>query len=439
MAKIPSKGAFFATLATVAWTQALTLVTGALTARLLGPEGRGLFAGAQVWPGIIGMVSLLGFNNAFSLCAANERRYKGTFERQALWLGMILSTVWGVAGWFAMAWLVPRDNPDLLWLSRLSLLNVPVFVLTSNLMAIDQGAGDLRQFNIARNILTPVYLVLLLAATALSLHKVSWFILALIFANLAVLGYRLAVVEWRQPRGPHIALPDLAKKGLPFWITGIAAVFRDNAERLLLLFLLGPTALGFFVVASTASGMHLNISRSLNVITFSRAANLQGRHALLDAARLFRLLGVLNLLVSLGMLAAMPLLIWVVYGSAFSDSIVPGLLLLAAQYFLSQGAILDEALRAKANPLAGLGGMLVAMACFALAGLLLARPFGLAGVACASIIGQAAYCGWMILRFRRAAHEARLVPSWSDVRELRRIASDSWTSVRTRLAPNPAG
>ncbi len=434
MARLPSKRAFFTTFATGIATQALTLVSGALAARLLGPEGRGQFAGAQVWPGILGMAALLGINNALSIRAAQQREHKGAFERQSIRLGLLLSLAGVIAGWLAMPWLVPADNPELLWLSRISLIHIPVFVLTSNLMAIDQGCGDFRQFNIARQILTPVYLLFVVVLWFMGVHEVVWFVLSLLAANLAVLFYRLAVVL-RKSTAPSPA-PDhaeLFRTGARFWVTGIAAVLRDNAERLLLMFLLGPAALGLYVVAGTASGAHLNLTRSLNLIVFSRAAALEERHALNDAARFFRLMGLLNLLLSLGMVAAMPLLIWLIYGTGFSGSVVPAMLLVAAQYFLSQGAVLDEALRARANPLVGLGGMVCGMGVFAVAGWALSMTMELLGVAIAAIAGQLAYCVWMIVAFRRASGNQRLLPGPTDFADLRRLIRETLAAIRQRL------
>jgi O-antigen/teichoic acid export membrane protein len=429
---LPSKRAFLATFATGVWTQALTVVTGALTARLLGPEGRGQFAGAQVWPGILGMVALLGINNALSLRAARDKANKGAYERHALRLGLLLSLAGVAAGWFALPLLVPANNPELLWLSRISLAHIPLFVLTSNLMAIDQGVGDFRMFNVARNILTPVYLVLLLGLWVAGIRDVVWFVAALLAANFAVLAWRLLVVQWRQTRASSSA--GLFRDGLPFWATGIVAVVRDNAERLLLMFLLGPVALGLYVVAFTASGVHLNVTRSLNLIVFARGAALNPEHALPDAARFFRLMGLLNLTLSLGMVLGMPLLIGLVYGRGFSNSVVPAMLLVAAQFFLSQGAILDEALRARSKPLAGLVGMVLGMAVFATAGVLLAREHGLLGVAGASIAGQFAYWTWMVMTFRRASDGLRLVPDRADVADLVRILRETRRSMMGRLA-----
>ncbi len=366
------------------------------------------------------MVSMLGINNALSIRSASQRELKGRFERKALFFGVLLSVVGTVAGWFAMPLLVPATNPELLWLSRVGLVHVPLFVLTSNLMAIDQGCGDFGIFNLARNVLTPVYLLLLLALWWAGVRDVVWFLGALLAANLAVLAYRLSVVRWHQSGNDEEAADDrgLFRTGLPFWITGIVAVLRDNAERLLLMFLLGPAALGLYVAASTASAAHLNVSRSLNLIVFSRAASLKGQHAFSDAARFFRLMGLMNFILGLGMVAGMPLLIRVIYGPEFTNALLPAMMLVAAQYFVSQGAILDEALRARANPLIGLGGMLVGSAVFAAVGYALTGPFGLLGVAGASIAGQLAYSIWMITAFRKASGGLRLVPGRADFAEL---------------------
>jgi O-antigen/teichoic acid export membrane protein len=379
------------------------------------------------------MLTILGLNHALSIRAAADRERKGGFEKQSLGLGLVLGSAGFVAGWIAMPRLVPASQPDLIWLSRVALLHLPVFVITSNLMAIDQGCGDFRTFNLARNILTPVYLMLLLVAFFGGLREPIWFVAASIMANLAVLGYRLSAVNWSRHGSANVPIADLLKLGLPFWFAGIAAVLRDNAERLLLMFLLGPSKLGLYAVAFTASSVHLHVSRSLNLITFSRVAGLERNVGRLDAARSFRLMSIVNLLLSLAMLAVVPSLVRFVYGAAFSNSIFPACLLVAAQFFLCQGAILDEALRARANPLAGLGGTLTAISVFTVSGVALAGPFGLHGVAAASIVAQIAYCTWMVWKFRSAGAPVPLIPCARDFRELGRISCEVYNRVWQRL------
>jgi O-antigen/teichoic acid export membrane protein len=403
---------------------------------LLGPEGRGQFAGAQVWPSIFGMVALLGINNALSLRAAKNRSCKPAFERLALLWGLPLAGVAALVGWFALPRLIPLDNPDLLPLSRLCLIQVPLFVLTSNLMAIDQGTGDFRRFNTARNILTPVYLVLLLLLWCLKLRQVAWFLGALLAANAAVLLYRLAVVRWAVVSDVNPVSPSrLVRDGMPFWITGIVLVLRDNAERLLLMFLLGPVALGLYVVAFTASGVHLNVSKSLNLIVFARSAAQIHDLALADAARLFRLMALLNIALGVAMIAGLPLLIRIVYGPRFGASVLPAMLLVTSQGLLSQGAILDEALRAQAKPFIGLACVLLGMATFAGFGILLAGHYGLVGVASAAIAGQVAYCGAIVIATKRLVPGIQICPSASDVGQLWMIAMSLIRSAVSRVLP----
>lgn len=320
-----------------------------------------------------------------------------------------------------MPLLVPADNPDLLWLSRINLIYIPLYVLTTFLMAIDQGCGDFRRFNIARNILTPVYLVLLVVIWLAGLRDVIWFVYALLAGNFTVLAYRVAVIRWDQFADQAPALGNLFQTGIAFWITSIVGILRENAARLLLIFLLGPASLGLFVVAFTASAAHLNVTKSLNLIIFSRSAALHSAHALQDAARFFRLMGIVNFALSLLMVAGMPVLIWLIYGSKFSESVIPAMMLLVAQYFLSQGGILDEALRGQGRPYVGLGGLLVGVVAFAVLGWFFAKPFGLLGVAAASIGGQFVYWLWLTLSFRRIGEGIRLLPMFGDLIELSRL------------------
>lgn len=436
MSGLPRRRAFVSTLLTSVWIQALTLVTGALTARLLGPEGRGQFAGAQVWPSIFGMVALLGVNNALSLRAAKNKSIKPAFERLALFWGLPLAAVTMLAGWFALPRLMPSENPELLSLSRLYLVHVPIFVFTSNLMAIDQGAGDFRRFNLARNILTPVYLVLLLVLWWLKLSTVAWFLGALLAANAAVLIYRLTVIGWAVPAAEKVPNSvGLLREGAPFWITGIVLILRDNAERLLLMFLLGPVSLGLYVVAFTASGVHLNVSKSLNLIVFARSAAQSHDLALTDAARLFRLMAVLNLALGALLAVTLPALIRIVYGRGFAESVVPAMLLVLSQCLLAQGTILDEALRAQARPFIGLACVLAGMATFAVVGYWLAGPCGLLGIAGASILGQVVYCGSIMCVTNRLVPGIRVCPNTVDIRELWAMTMSLKRSALSRLQP----
>lgn len=419
MAALPGRKAFFTTYLSSLWIQGLTLLSGMLVARMLGPEGRGQLAGAQVWPGILGMVALFGVNNILSIQAAEKKRPVSELETLGLVLALPTIALCIVAGWFLLPWVLPAGQPELIPLSRGYLLIVPIFAWTSTLMAIDQGAGNFRRFNQVRNILNPVYLGLVLVFWLVGVREVVWFLAALLFANFAVMVFRLAGARPARLTGP---LPPQAaalwREGFPFWITGIVHVLRDNAERIVLMALLPAAALGFYVVAFTASGIHLNLGKSLNLVLFSRSAAQSQEKALLDVARLFRLMAVMNLVLGLCVAAALPLLIPLVFGAEFKPSVWPAMLLVVSQFFLSQGMLINEGLRARRKPFFGMLGMVLATGVFVLAGVMLAGRAGLLGVAAASVIGQACYCAYMMLRLKRACPEAALFPGAAEARSL---------------------
>jgi O-antigen/teichoic acid export membrane protein len=435
MSRLPGKKAFAATFATSVWIQILTLATGALTARLLGPEGRGQFAAAQVWPSILAAIALLGINNALAIRSAKLSSHVPALERFALRSGIVSAITIAIAGWFILPLLLPSDNPALVPLARLFLIYVPIFVITSNLMAIDQGSGNFKQFNIARNIITPVYLAMLCLLWIFGVRKVEWFLAALLTANLAVLLYRLLKIKYvEEPdAAPPIHLRGLVQSGIPFWITNCVLILRDNAERLLLMFLLGPAPLGLFVVAFTAAGAHLTVTRSLNLVVFSRAAALARPHALKDAAQVFRIMGLINFVLGFGMLIVQPLFIPLIFGNAFTGAVAAAMLLVAAQFFQSQGSILQEALRGQARPFIGLAGALLGMGIFAGVGYWLASELGLVGVAIASICGQAFFCGFMIVAMKRLEPGVHLFITREDGKRLITMLGEIKAALLNRL------
>ena len=100
----------------------------------------------MIFPSLFGAVALLGLNSALAMSAARQRVNLWRQTRAALFLGSVSSLSVMIVGWIALPWLVPVD---MLQLNRLNLIYVPLFVLTAHLMAIDQGSGNFRRFNIA--------------------------------------------------------------------------------------------------------------------------------------------------------------------------------------------------------------------------------------------------------------------------------------------------
>lgn len=416
---LPSRRAYAGTLLTSLSIQAITVLSGAITARTLGPEGRGLLAGAQVWPSILGTIGLLGINNALAMQAGRGGGSLRRLDRKAWRYGLPSSAMAVIAGWALMPMLLGAEHAELIRLGRLNLLYIPLYVMVTHLLAIDHGIGNLRRYNIARSILAPVNLSLVILCACLGLRQVQWFIAAQLVANAAILIYRCTGRRPIERSGPSAPEREGAlRAAAPFWLTSLILVGRDNAERLLLLALLDVGNLGLYVVALTASGVYISFSKSMHILAFSRSASLAPFEALVDAARLFRLMAVANCVMAVALMAAMPILLRLVYGAEFAPAVVPACVLIVAQGLLAQGAVLDEALRGQGRPLFGLWSSLASSAAFVILGMVLARPIGLPGVALAAVVGSGLYCAMMIAFAKRACPAIRLRPSSGDAKQL---------------------
>src|SRR5713101_7310699 len=66
----------------------LAAATGPLTARLLGPEGRGALAAIQLWPGAIAMFAMLGLPESIVYFSAREPNRAGQWLTTSVLLGL---------------------------------------------------------------------------------------------------------------------------------------------------------------------------------------------------------------------------------------------------------------------------------------------------------------------------------------------------------------
>ena len=132
----------------------LQAATGILTARILGPAGRGELAAMILWPLFVASVTTLGVPSALIYqlrSSANERNCLATN-------GFVISAVIGVAAAAAAAWLLPwwlhQYSPGIIHAAQWFLVTVPLCSLTLAGRAVLEAAHDFSASNVIQ-ILTP--------------------------------------------------------------------------------------------------------------------------------------------------------------------------------------------------------------------------------------------------------------------------------------------
>lgn len=423
----PGKKAFVGTFLTSIGIQGVTILTGILMARILGPEGRGLYAAGLLWPSVFAGLGFFGVNQAMTLRAAKYPNDVGGLYATALMLGGAFSALTTPIAFLAIS-AIMADKPNVVAAAFAFLPYIPVFILTSLLNSTDIGLGSFKHYNEMRWILSAVNVGTVVVLFVAENTDPQAYLMALLAANGAALVYKLGRLPWRQIR-PNTRHMDVLVAGGGFYLATIALLARDQIERIFLVSFVDVDILGLYVVALSAAMMPSVLAKSLGLIVFARSAGIGGVDALLDTARLFRQLTVLNLVISIGSAIILPILIPIFYGEAFIAARPVAIVLVFAQLLIAMGSVLDEGMRGQNRPQYGTIAMGIMVTVFLPMAMMLLPSLGAVGVALAATAGHLAALIAFVVFFKRLAPTSRLCPVAQDVIGLGRDLA----AVLTRL------
>ncbi|MDR3088416.1 MAG: lipopolysaccharide biosynthesis protein [Desulfobulbaceae bacterium] len=298
------------------------LLGGVLVARFFGPDERGLLAAVIYWPHFLAGLTSLGINEGLVVAVAREG-----FSRQLVATACAISLVLALV----VAALCVPAMPMLLGDSRLEYLRftqmymfilLPCSFLSNNLLAIDQGRMNFRQFNGQR---------LLQAAAYPAILSVLWLCdcLTIITGALAVLAGIVLITLQRlwHFRRDMFARPELvATQGIlsQSWrlhLVNMARSLGTELDKMMLVFFAGNAQLGYYVVALTAAAaMPSLLSQTFINIMFPAAARAGKDGDFTMVIRPLRRFALAMALASLLMSVALPWLVRLVYGQEFGQA-----------------------------------------------------------------------------------------------------------------------
>ncbi len=391
--------------------------SGILVARGLGPEGRGQFAAAMMWPGLAGVLVVFGLQQAFAFAAGAGWSSPKNLHRMAALYSLIV----GVAATFlfllACPYLFRKSFPGTLWIPAAFAWSIPFALYSGFLMTIYQGRGDFKRWNGAKLLRSGGWTLAVGGFLVLGSATVFNFLLAQLLI-LVVLSVYLA---WGIPAlssslvEPPCSFGRLLRYGLAVYASHIVYMVNQQLDQLLLSLWVVPEQLGQYAAAVTVSGILLLVPGVIGPIIFSQMARLGPsvpRHGT-SAAEGFWL--TCALLAPAGVLLgfAGPWVVYLLYGAAFAEA--GGLLrvLAPAAIFLGLGQVLSEILRGAGKPMLATYGI-IAGAIVTVVGLAYALPrYGIWGAAWVSLVAYAMMAvGQLLLAWpyiRRRSQEAPVV------------------------------
>jgi O-antigen/teichoic acid export membrane protein len=410
--------------------QAMTMVSGVLTARLLLPAGKGELTAIILWPTLLTSLGCLGIWDAIVYHAAGrDDAYLRRLFASCMLVSAVLALALMILGFFLLPEVLVKHSAESIANARLYLWFIPLTFGTVSAMSLFQGMQRFEAFNYLR---VSVYvceltgILILYFSGKISVRAVvGVFLLARVATFTLSLG--LALRHFGRPVAPDRGiLRTLLGYGVRTHIGTIADSLNLRLDQLLMSVFLASTALGLYVVAVSVSAVGTLVAATLNIVLFPRlaaAATDALRRRLLG--RFMRLAMGLSLLSALGLYFLAPWLIRRFFGVDFLGAVPSARVLIAASIVLNGNIILVGGAKAFNFPGAASQAQILGLAFTGLFLFLLLPAYQGYGAAWASMAAYAATFLYLLWEFRR---RARL-----SLRELFVPTADDWTYGREIL------
>lgn len=265
---------FAATLAARVLMLGLGLLNVVLTARLLGPEGRGALAVALTVVGLGVQLGCLGLPQASAYFAARDRRLLPSILGNALAVSAVLGGAIALLSRVAEALVTTRAplSGPLLWMA---LLWIPVQLWFTMLQSTMLGLDRLREYNALdlwqRGSFTLVVAVLLLAGEVSSTGVFFWAFVAFVPGCL----WASARLARDCPRGLALSRPLLVSSlgyAYKVWVGSLSAFVVVNADLMLVSAMRGAAEAGWYSVDAAIASSVMFTTQALSSALFPTLA-----------------------------------------------------------------------------------------------------------------------------------------------------------------------
>jgi len=325
-----------------------------VVARVLGPNGYGVFALVLFFPTLLITLSNLGVAPATVFFISRNDFPVGEVVKSNLLIGILLFTLAVIVGVFLIIfWGNSLFHGVSLKLLALGLLIIPGSLLLGFITAIFQGLQNFRRFNIMS--ILPQLIIFVLSALGIICFGGS--IKLLIWANIIGHVISIGVCFWwlreflASNYGVNLFyLMSCLRYGLKAHLSNILAFLNYRIDILLLVFFLSPSAVGIYTASVQVAERLWVLSQSFSTVLLPMISELKEdestRHKLTPFIARWVLF--LTFLFSLAIAFLSPLIVDILFGNAYINAV-------GALCILLPGIVLGALSRILSNDIAGRG------------------------------------------------------------------------------------
>jgi enterobacterial common antigen flippase len=375
-------------------------LTGLLSARLLGPEGRGVLAAIQLWGSLFGSLAMVGMDDALVFFASKNPRLSGSYLITALVVAALGGIVLFTTGWFLIPILLKNLSSSTILAGQAFLPIIVFYAIIGLPHQLLRALNYWNLWNILRILPGIGWLIALLLLMFFQIHDPVIFSKYYLGVYVFLL-FPFLFVCLKRIHPPFHFQKKFLKPMLSYGIPGVLAVLPRTLnlrlDQIIMVSFLNAQSLGFYVVAVAWSGATLPIFSAFGPVLFPHLSSIQQieeKFQFLKNKFVFTILGIA--LITILHLGITPWLFPFLFGEAFLPAVPAALVLVIAGGINGFNLILEDSMRGMGYPryilIAELASLLItAILLFALLPLL-----GLMGAAVASL---AAYSVCTILLF----------------------------------------
>ncbi len=332
---------------------AVNLATGILTARLLGPTGRGEFAAAMLWFMLPSTLAIAGLQSGVVYQTRQDQAKAGSIAIAGLLAAIAIYVPVAATCLIVMPALMHGYDTEVITLARLatasSILNVVMLLARQSLL----GTRNMHFFNISSAASPITYLVFLVAVLPFHNLTATSAVLAQVAATAVVIVPTVwwAARDWAMRQvWPMAVLKPLLRYGWRAAGIDLAGVFYSNVDRLVLVGLIAPAQFGLYAVATSFARMIYIVQAAVSSVTLADLAHRPVDEVQAYIHRAFRLLFWLLLAGCVAGWLLGGVLLRLIYGEGFAMAVPTYRIMLAESALSCISQVLIEAYLATGRP-----------------------------------------------------------------------------------------
>ncbi len=372
--------------------QGIGVITGVLTARILGPAGKGDLAVVFWLPSLMSLAGILALPQAIAYEVSRNPAEDNGRTAAGFWLSLGLGILEGAILYPLIPYIIGSQKHHLVYITRWFLLYLPITFSGFTLLGILQGHQAFGRYNILRVLPSIFYVGGIVSLWLLKKADVSTIVVCNLTAHLVTcIIILVSAGKSLFPRSLSICLEvgkQLLKRGLVFHLPTIAGIVLMRADMALLIHMVSAEEVGYYSVAMAIALGQIGAATSLVRVNFPKVAALQSDKSVEMLMGHFRMAQPIIIIVAFMVALASPWLIRYLFGPLFLPSLYPALVLVGALAIWGLNQILDNGVRAIGyggpGTVANMTGLGVIISC----GYILIDRFGIMGMAIAGVIAQ---------------------------------------------------